>query len=212
MLNLSLANNSISVYQLAKMLTVPGTVLLTYLMYGKTYSMEVLGSLAVMTGGIGLTIGTIEGVNFWGTFFALSGVLVVCLSSVMTGELQKKHKVDPAILSYHIFPPQLGMLALIVLVMEPVFPGQAGSIWDYQWSFEAVFCILATCCFAMLLNLSGLWILNVFTSVTYSVVGYLKTGCVLAIGIIIFGESFTAWTFFGLCGVFGGAAWYNRAK
>jgi hypothetical protein len=33
MLNLSLANNSIAVYQLAKMLTVPGTVLLTYLMY-----------------------------------------------------------------------------------------------------------------------------------------------------------------------------------
>jgi drug/metabolite transporter (DMT)-like permease len=35
---------------------------------------------------------------------------------------------------------------------------------------------------------------------------------VLAIGIVVFGESFTAMTFIGLCAVFGGAAWYNRSK
>lgn len=77
-LNMSLASNSIGVYQLSKMMTVPGnpwllvpfslilshslvssgTVLTSYLMYGKTYSWEVLGSLGLMTVGIGLAIGT----------------------------------------------------------------------------------------------------------------------------------------------------------
>ncbi len=88
LLNLSLATNSIGVYQLSKMMTVPGTVLVSYFMYGRTYSLEVLGSLATMTAGIALSIGGRVAIDVTGAVFALVAVAVVCLASVQSGELQ----------------------------------------------------------------------------------------------------------------------------
>jgi hypothetical protein len=88
LLNLSLATNSIGVYQLSKMMTVPGTVLVSYFMYGRTYSLEVLGSLATMTAGIALSIGGRVAIDVTGAIFALVAVAVVCLASVQSGELQ----------------------------------------------------------------------------------------------------------------------------
>jgi uncharacterized membrane protein YfbV (UPF0208 family) len=37
--------------------------------------------------------------------------------------------------------------------------------------------VATTCLFALLLNLSGLWVLGVFSPVTYSVVGLWKDCC-----------------------------------
>jgi drug/metabolite transporter (DMT)-like permease len=112
---------------------------------------------------------------------------------------------------YHIMPPQMAMLAVVTMVFEPVFPGQPGSIFAYPWTFEAAACVAATALFALLLNLSGLWVLGVFSPVTYSVVGYGKTASVLATGILVFGDEFTMPIFFGILLVFGGAMWYNKA-
>ncbi len=211
LLNLSLATNSIGVYQLSKMMTVPGTVLVSFLMYGRTYSMEVLGSLATMTAGIVLSIGGRVSIDMMGAVFAIVAVALVCLSSVQSGELQKKYKLDPTVLMYNIMPPQMAMLALVTMLFEPVFPGQPGSIFEYAWTLQSALCVIATAIFALLLNLSGLWVLGVFSPVTYSVVGYGKTASVLATGILVFGDEFTLPIFFGICLVFGGAIWYNKA-
>lgn len=104
------------------------------------------------------------------------------------------------------------MLAVVTMVFEPVLPGQPGSIWGYSWTAEAALCVAATALFALLLNLSSLWVLGVFSPVTYSVVGYGKTASVLATGILVFGDEFTLPIFLGILLVFGGAAWYNKAQ
>lgn len=210
-LNMSLSANSIGVYQLSKMLTVPGTVLASYMMYGRTYSVEVLASLGVMTTGIALSIGGRVQVDTIGAIYAIAAVAVVCIAGVMTSELQKKHKLDPALMLYHIFPPQIALLAACTMLFEPVFPGQQGSIFEYEWTTPAVAVLMATALFAVLLNVSGSWVLGVFSPVTYSVVGYGKTASVLATGIIVFGDEFTALIFIGIVMVFGGAIWYNKA-
>jgi hypothetical protein len=104
------------------------------------------------------------------------------------------------------------MLLVVTLVFESVLPGQQGSIFAYVWTLPAVVCVVSTTIFAGLLNLSSLWVLGVFSPVTYSVVGYGKTASVLATGILIFGDEFTLPIFFGVVLVFGGAFWYNKAQ
>lgn len=72
--------------------------------------------------------------------------------------------------------------------------------------------VATTCLFALLLNLSGLWVLGVFSPVTYSVVGYGKTAAVLAAGILVFHDEFTMSILVGIVMVFVGAFFYNRAQ
>ena len=212
LLNLSLAANSIGVYQLAKMLTVPGTVFVSWLLYGRSYSRETLGALGVMTGGLALALGGRVQIDGLGAIFALAAVGVVCVSGVVSGELQKKYQLDPTVLMYNIMPPQMALLAATTLLLEPVFPGQAGSLWQYSFTPAAVGCIFITSLFAMMLNLSGLWVLGVFSSVTYSVVGYGKTASVLVIGWMVFGDEMTPLIAAGIVCVFVGAYLYNRCK
>lgn len=69
-----------------------------------------------MTAGIGLAIGGRVAIDLTGALFALVAVAVVCVSSVLSGELQKKHKLDPTVLMYHIMPPQMVRACLLVCV------------------------------------------------------------------------------------------------
>lgn len=211
-LNMSLSSNSIGVYQLAKMLTVPGTVLFSWLFYGRTYSLEVLGTLALMTSGIGLAVGGRVELDLMGSIYALVGVAAVCAGSVMMGELQKRTRLDPTYITSHIMGSQLVLLAVVVLTFESVLPMQANSIFEYHWRGEAIFCVVATTAFAVLLNLSGAWVLGAFNAVTYSVVGYFKTVAVLATGILVFGDEFSALIGTGIVLVLVGSVLYNRAK
>lgn len=211
-LNMSLSSNSIGVYQLAKMLTVPGTVLCSFLFYGTRYSFEVLGTLALMTTGIGLAVGGRVDLDLVGATYALTGVGAVCAGSVMMGDLQKRTRLDPTFITSHIMGSQLVMLAVVVLATESILPMQTNSIFDYAWSLSAVVCIVATTLFAVLLNLSGAWVLGAFNAVTASVVGYFKTVAVLATGILVFGDEFSAVIGLGIVLVIVGSVLYNRSK
>ena len=165
-----------------------------------------------MTAGVVLSIGGRMAINLTGVVFAVAGVAVVCLSTVQTSELGKKFKVDSTLILYNLMPPQIAMLAVVVILFEPVFPGQPNSIFEYSWTPMALFCVVATTLLALLLNVSGIAILGQFSPVTYAVVGYAKTATVLATGILVFGDELTISIFFGIVLVFGGAIWYNRAQ
>jgi drug/metabolite transporter (DMT)-like permease len=128
------------------------------------------------------------------------------------GDLQKRSRLDPTYITSHIMGNQLIMLIVVVLMTEPVLPMQANSIFEYQWSTASVLCVVGTTCFAVLLNLSGAWVLGAFNAVTYSVVGYFKTVAVLATGIVVFGDEFSLMIGLGIALVLVGSVLYNRAK
>jgi solute carrier family 35 protein E3 len=205
-LSLSLQSNSLGVYQIAKMLTVPGTALLSWLMQGRRYSYWVLASLMVMTFGVGLTVQTLAVRDMLGPALALGGVLSVCFGTVLMGNLQSKHGSNPTALLESTLPIQFGLL-LAPLAVEQVY---VGSIFSAGvWQPTTTGCVLASALVAIFLNFSGQAMLGVFSSVTYAVVGYLKTAFVLVIGILVFGDVFTGTVLVGLAFVFGGSVAYT---
>jgi solute carrier family 35 protein E3 len=77
--NMSLATNSLGVYQLVKMGNVPFVVAITWLFWNKKYSSPVLASLTLMTFGIALAVGGTVSFNIQGALFAIGGIVTSVL-------------------------------------------------------------------------------------------------------------------------------------
>lgn len=151
LLNLSLATSSVAVYQLAKMLTVPMTVVAAMVFFGRKFSRQVLAALVVMSLGIVLAIGSRAKTDLRGILFAAVAVLLVSLS-LQSGELQKRYKVHATVLNYKTLPVQIVLLACAAAVFEPLY--SANSILYFTWTVESVFCVLMTTVFAVILNVT----------------------------------------------------------
>src|SRR3989338_1069850 len=73
--NLSLLTNSVSVYQISKILVTPVLILLEYITQGKTQSKETFLSLVPVCIGIMITVYTDAEVNLIGTFWAFLAII-----------------------------------------------------------------------------------------------------------------------------------------
>jgi solute carrier family 35 protein E3 len=211
--NMSLASNSLSIYQLCKMGVTPGTVLAAFLMYGRKSSVSELCSIALMSVGLALAVGVRADLQLTGMVYAVTGVACVCVQVVMLGELQRANPSHtPEQISLAMIPPQLVFLLTLAVSTEPCFPWQENSVFSYAWTREAAFFCAATTALAVTLKLSGLWVLGVFNAVTTTLLGYFKTVVVLLIGILLFGDEWNATILLGLAMFFSGAAWYKFGK
>jgi len=208
--NLSLASNSLSLYQLCKMGVTPGTVLVSFIMYGRRFSLSLIGAVLLMSLGLAMAVGFRVSLDGLGMVYAVIGVACVCVQVVMLGEMQRKHPThSPPKIAIAMSPAQLLLLGLLVAARESVFPWQPESIWTYDWSTESIFCVSVTIFLAVILKLSGLWVLGVFNAVTTTTLGYLKTLIVISLGIFLFADEWNAIILAGIGVFLAGAIWYK---
>uniref|UniRef100_A0A3Q3ISM3 Sugar phosphate transporter domain-containing protein n=1 Tax=Monopterus albus TaxID=43700 RepID=A0A3Q3ISM3_MONAL len=133
--NLSLQNNSIGTYQLAKAMTTPVIILIQSTYYKKTFSTKIKLTLVPITLGVILNSYYDVRFNLLGTVFASLGVLVTSLYQVWVGAKQHELQVNSMQLLYYQAPLSSGFLLCIVPVFEPL-TGDGGIFGP--WSLPAL--------------------------------------------------------------------------
>ena len=64
----------------------------------------------------------------------------------------------------------------------------------------------------MLVNLSTFLVIGATSSLTYNVVGHIKTVIILTGGVVFFGDSMSGKKFLGILFAMGGIVWYSMIK
>lgn len=207
--NLSLQNNTIGTYQLAKAMTTPVIIVIQTLCYKKTFSTKIRLTLIPITLGVILNSYYDVKFNFLGTVFAALGVLVTSLYQVWVGAKQHELQVNSMQLLYYQAPMSSAMLLIAVPFFEPVFA--EGGIFG-PWSVSALLMVLLSGVIAFMVNLSIYWIIGNTSPVTYNMFGHFKFCITLFGGYVLFKDPLSINQGLGmLCTLFGILA-YTRFK
>ncbi|XP_036050422.1 solute carrier family 35 member E3-like [Onychomys torridus] len=162
--NLSLQNNTIGTYQLAKAMTTP---------------------VMLIPINVGIILNSYYGVKFHslGMVFTALGVSVTSLYQVWVGAKQHELQVNSMQLLYYQAPMSSAMLPVAVPFFEPVF-GEGGIVGP--WSFFALLMVLLSGVIAFMVSLSTYWIIGNTSLVTYNMFGHFKFCITLCGGYILF--------------------------
>ncbi|CAH3141647.1 unnamed protein product [Porites lobata] len=207
--NLSLQNNTVGTYQLAKALTTPTIVAIHTVFYNKSYSTQI--KLTVIPIIVGVFLNSYYDVKFnWvGTVYASLGVIVTSVYQVWVGTKQKEFQVNSMQLLYYQAPLSAGMLAIAVLIFEPV-TAENGLL--SSWSMSSVLVVLASGVVAFSVNLSIYWIIGNTSPVTYNMVGHLKFCIILLGGYFIFHDPLAINQMLGVATTLSGIIAYTHFK
>ncbi|KAK6488331.1 solute carrier family 35 member E3 [Huso huso] len=155
--NLSLQNNTIGTYQLAKAMTTPVIIVIQTAYYKKTFSTKIKLTLIPITLGVLLNSYYDVKFNFLGILFATLGVFVTSLYQVWVGAKQHELQVNSMQLLYYQAPMSSAILLPCVPFFEP-FTGEGGVFGP--WSVPALGMVLLSGLIAFLVNLSIYWIIG----------------------------------------------------
>lgn len=181
--NLSLQNNSIGTYQLAKAMTTPVIILIQTTYYGKTFSTKIKLTLVPITIGVMLNSYYDVRFNLLGIVFATLGVLVTSLYQVWVGAKQHELQVNSMQLLYYQAPMSSVFLLGVIPIFEPL-SGDGGIFGP--WSLAALATVLLSGVVAFLVNLSIYWIIGNTSAVTYNMFGHFKFCITLVGGYLLF--------------------------
>ncbi|XP_068937421.1 solute carrier family 35 member E3-like [Petaurus breviceps papuanus] len=199
--NLSLQNNMIGTYQLAKAMTTPVIIAIQTLFYKKTFSAKIQFTLIPITLGVVLNSYYNVKFNFLGMVFAALGVVVTSLYQVWVGAKQHELQVNSMQLLYYQALMSSAMLLMVGPFFEPVF-GKGGILGP--WSFSALFMVLLSGIIAFMVNLSIYWIIGNTSPVTYNMFGHFKFCITLFGGYVLFKDPLSINQGLGiLCTLFG---------
>lgn len=207
--NLSLQNNSIGTYQLAKAMTTPVIILIQTLYYKKTFSTKIKLTLVPITLGVILNSYYDVKFNLLGTVFASLGVLVTSLYQVWVGAKQHELQVNSMQLLYYQAPLSSSFLLCIVPLFEPL-TGDGGIFGP--WSIPALATVLFSGVVAFLVNLSIYWIIGNTSAVTYNMFGHFKFCITLVGGYVLFQDPLSLNQALGILCTLAGILSYTHIK
>lgn len=87
-----------------------------------------------------------------------------------------------------------------------------GSLLAYQYHTAAVAAIIISAILGLLVSLSTFLVIGATSSLTYNVVGHLKTLIILTGGCMFFGDTMPLKKFIGVCIAMMGIIWYTQQK
>ncbi|XP_076159324.1 solute carrier family 35 member E3 [Alosa pseudoharengus] len=181
--NLSLQNNTIGTYQLAKAMTTPVIIVIQTVYYRKTFSTKIKLTLVPITLGVILNSYYDVRFNLMGMVFATLGVLVTSLYQVWVGAKQHELQVNSMQLLYYQAPMSSAFLLPLLPFFEPL-TGEGGIFGP--WSLQALAMVLLSGLIAFLVNLSIYWIIGNTSAVTYNMFGHFKFCITLLGGYVLF--------------------------
>ncbi|XP_062384178.1 solute carrier family 35 member E3 [Sardina pilchardus] len=181
--NLSLQNNTIGTYQLAKAMTTPVIIVIQTVYYRKTFSTKIKLTLVPITLGVMLNSYYDVRFNLLGMVFATLGVLVTSLYQVWVGAKQHELQVNSMQLLYYQAPMSSAFLLPLLPFFEPL-TGEGGIFGP--WSLQALSMVLLSGLIAFLVNLSIYWIIGNTSAVTYNMFGHFKFCITLLGGYVLF--------------------------
>jgi solute carrier family 35 protein E3 len=179
--NQSLRINSVTLYQIAKLLNVPTMCLFLYVGKGKTYSFSVYFSLFIITVGVGIaTIAEFSvSPSVIGLVMAALGVLVTVIDQFEIGRLKEKYQSDSVDFIHSNLFHRIAVGSSIVALFEQEAVSSA-----LDMSLVCGIALLATCLLATAINLSSVAIIGKFGPLTMTVTGHVKTMTIMILGFL----------------------------
>jgi solute carrier family 35 protein E3 len=214
--NMSLQLNTVGFYQISKILITPAVIAIDYVLYRRTITFLVGMSTVVLMAGVALaTLADKEvSTNPVGTAVALLCVVVTGLYQVWAGAKQKELDVTAMQLLHQVSPVAVVLLALLIPLLEPVGFTDPGpeTVLGYTFTTKATLCIAVSCVLGLLVTLSTFLFIGATSSLTYNVVGHLKTVGIISAGLMFFGDTMPLPKLAGLLLAMGGIVWYTHLK
>jgi len=180
--NISLKINTVTLYQIAKLLNIPAQCLWQYLTKGKVFSIFVYSSLVVLT--LGVALSTVAELNFEATIAGVMAaglaVIAVVVEQGEIGRLKEKYQIDSVDFLHSNSLHRLTMSGMLILVVEREALTQFRTMTFNQWGM-----LFASCVFATIINISVVAVIGKFGAVATAVVGHLKTISIVVLGFLI---------------------------
>ena len=109
-------------------------------------------------------------------------------------------------------PIAAGFLGILIPIFEPVGWAHAepGTLLGYQYSFAAVVAIAVSAGLGLLVSLSTFLVIGATSSLTYNVVGHIKTVIILMGGCMFFGDQMPLKKLAGISIAMSGIIWYSQ--
>ena len=231
--NLSLKFNSVGFFQICKIAITPAVLLLQYALFSTVQSGKVKASIVVVCAGVTLATVTDLSATLLGATIAGASIFVTALFQIWMGSKQKEFDVNSNQLLDQYSPYASGIMLCLIPFFEPV--GQLGDApvlgvldadaegharstllgWFQDPSLfttASAVLILVSSVLGLVVNLSAMLVIAHTSTLTYNVVGHVKTVLVLVGGVVIFGDTMPLKKFVGVCVTMAGVIWYSVLK
>jgi solute carrier family 35 protein E3 len=205
--NMSLMTNSVSVFQICKILVTPLIVLVERVCLGTAQSPATLVALAPMSVGIAVTVFTDAAVAPAGLAWAALAVSCNAAYTISLKHAAAAAAATPAqMLAYQLPLSAAALLAALPWVED------LGALRAFAWTPFAAACVLASCLAELSSFASFALLLDRSTPLTANVTTNLKTCLVFVVGWAFFGAALSRQSAAGIAITLCGLALYARAQ
>lgn len=214
--NLNLNLNPVGFYQITKIAVAPAVLAIDSIIYKKKSSGRVTASVAVVCLGVGLATITDPQIssNFVGLLVGFGSVVATAMYQIWAGVKQKELGLGSMQLLHQYVPLAAALLGGLVLILEPIGWTYAtkDTILGYPFSLSSLTAILVSAVLGLLVNLSTFLVIGATSSLTYNVVGHVKTVIILTGGVVFFGDTMPLKKLGGIAVAMCGIVWYSQIK
>ena len=216
--NLSLKLNTVGFYQISKICIMPTLIAIEFALFGKYPSQKTLMAVLLVCFGVALATVTEQGLTttFVGLLVGISAILVTAMYQVWAGSKQRELQTGSMQLLHQYTPLAALMLAILVPVLEPIGlfdrSAHAHTLVGYAYSWSSITAIAISSVLGLLVSLSTFLVIGATSSLTYNIVGHLKTVTILTGGCLIFGDTMSISKLSGVALAMLGIAWYSHMQ
>lgn len=208
--NLSLQVNQVGFYQLTKICIAPVVLVMEVCLLGKRTTRKVVASVGVVCAGVAAATLADKSIisSVLGLSVGLAAVLVTATYQIWAGSYQRSLQASSMQLLDQYCPIATGLLAATTLAAIPT----PDTILGYTYTPTAIFFIALSCVLGLLVNLTTFLVIGATSSLTYNIVGHIKTVLILGGGCLFFGDVITLPKFCGIALAFSGIVWYSHLQ
>jgi solute carrier family 35 protein E3 len=144
--------------------------------------------LALLPICIGVTLATVSDVdvNFWGTVWAVVGIISTSFYQIWVKSKQQDLGLD----SYQLLflqAPSSAVLVFAISLLSEDWTGEQG-LFNYPYTQANIIAILGSGVLSFAVNLSIFLVIGQTSPVAYNVLGHFKLVCILGSGFVFFHE------------------------
>lgn len=211
-MNFNLSCNSIGFYQMSKLTCIPYMIVYNVMIEKHRYSTSELLSLTTLILGVGIfTVSDVE-LNLIGTIWAIIAILSTAHNQMLTALYQAEYSINGPELQFSIAPFEI----LFGLIFSILLEGKSFFGLN-QINRTAFIRLIGTCVLAIGVNLSTFGLIGKTSSITYQVVGHIKTILLLILGYIFFPSKWESTSqmiraIVGICIAFVGVFLYTKTR
>lgn len=193
--NMSLKLNTLGFYQMSKICILPVLMVLEGALFSKVPSK--VSSLAAVMVCFGMALATVTDQGLVtgtsGFLVGTAAIFVTAMYQIWAGSKQKELQIGSLQLLHQYAPVTALLLIFLVPVLEPVglFDAQPSkaTVLGYAYNRAVVLAMVASCFLGLLVSLSTLLLIGATSSLTFNMVGHVKTVIILLGGCLLFGDT-----------------------